>query len=69
MAAEHGLGCEILERAQIEALKMGAYMGVAQGSKPGEGDPRFIHLTYTPKVTLLLQEVSCPFVSLSKLFA
>ena len=50
IASEHGLACEILERDAIEARGMGAYLGVAQGSKPGEGDPRFIHLTYTPEV-------------------
>eukprot|EP00613_Pedinella_sp_CCMP2098_P009935 CAMPEP_0171656096 /NCGR_PEP_ID=MMETSP0990-20121206/41348_1 /TAXON_ID=483369 /ORGANISM="non described non described, Strain CCMP2098" /LENGTH=576 /DNA_ID=CAMNT_0012236445 /DNA_START=119 /DNA_END=1849 /DNA_ORIENTATION=+ len=51
LASEHGLACEILEKAEIEALGMGAYLGVSQGSKPGECDPRFIHLTYTPKPT------------------
>lgn len=50
VASEHKdvFACEVLEKAEIEALGMGAFLGVAQGSVPGEGDPRFIHLTYTP---------------------
>lgn len=37
---------EVLEREDCEKLKMGCYLGVAQGSaKP----PKFIHLTYKPK--------------------
>ncbi len=39
---------EVLELPEIEERKMGAYLGVAQGSKPGDGDPRFVHLTYKP---------------------
>ena len=32
MAAAAGLGCEILSEQQVKALKMGAFLGVAQGS-------------------------------------
>ena len=49
IAADHpNMHCKVLLEADIEALGMGAYLGVAQGSKPGEGSPRFIHLSYTP---------------------
>eukprot|EP01025_Chloroclados_australasicus_P019181 TRINITY_DN2036_c1_g1_i2.p1 TRINITY_DN2036_c1_g1~~TRINITY_DN2036_c1_g1_i2.p1 ORF type:complete len:532 (-),score=95.77 TRINITY_DN2036_c1_g1_i2:251-1846(-) len=37
---------EVLEKADCEALGMGCFLGVAQGS---EEPPKFIHLTYTPK--------------------
>jgi len=53
VAEEVGLECKILERAEIEALGMGCYLGVAQGSKPGEGDPKFIHLSYKPEGEVL----------------
>ncbi|MBM5818226.1 MAG: leucyl aminopeptidase, partial [Cyanobacteria bacterium K_Offshore_surface_m2_239] len=45
IAREHGLSLKVLERADCEALGMGAYLGVAQGS---DLPPKFIHLTYTP---------------------
>jgi leucyl aminopeptidase len=48
IAAAHGLGCEILERDQCEALGMGAYLGVALAS---DLPPKFIHLTYRPAGT------------------
>ena len=39
------LELKVLERADCEALGMGAYLGVAQGS---DLPPKFIHLTYRP---------------------
>jgi leucyl aminopeptidase len=48
IAAAHGLEVEILDRAQCEALGMGAYLGVAQAS---DLPPKFIHLTYRPQGT------------------
>jgi len=45
IASAHGLGLTVLERSDCEALGMGAYLGVAQGS---DLPPKFIHLTYTP---------------------
>ena len=45
IARDHGLGLTVLERSDCEALGMGAYLGVAQGS---DLPPKFIHLTYTP---------------------
>ena len=45
IAKEHGLTLKVLERSDCEALGMGAYLGVAQGS---DLPPKFIHLTYTP---------------------
>ncbi|MFM1797724.1 MAG: hypothetical protein RLZZ117_2 [Cyanobacteriota bacterium] len=45
LARDHGLTLKVLERADCEALGMGAYLGVAQGS---DLPPKFIHLTYTP---------------------
>jgi leucyl aminopeptidase len=47
MAREVGLSCEILDEKRIAELKMGALLGVAQGS---EEPPRVIVLTYTPPV-------------------
>jgi len=38
--------CKVLGKEECEARGMGAFLGVARGS---ETDPRFIHLTYTPK--------------------
>jgi leucyl aminopeptidase len=35
--------CEVLDRAGMGKLKMGAFLGIARGS---EEEPRFIHLTY-----------------------
>jgi leucyl aminopeptidase len=45
IAKEQGLTLKVLERSDCEALGMGAYLGVAQGS---DLPPKFIHLTYTP---------------------
>ncbi|MEX1325137.1 MAG: leucyl aminopeptidase [Synechococcaceae cyanobacterium] len=45
IARDHGLECRVLERDACEALGMGAYLGVAQGS---DLPPKFIHLTYHP---------------------
>ena len=45
LARDHGLELQILERDACEALGMGAYLGVAQGS---DLPPKFIHLTYHP---------------------
>jgi leucyl aminopeptidase len=45
MSAEFGLGCEVLERAQMEKLGMGALLGVAQGSAE---PPAFIVIRYKP---------------------
>jgi leucyl aminopeptidase len=38
--------CKVYERAQIEKMGMGAYLGVAQGSTQ---PPKFIHLHYLPR--------------------
>ncbi|MFQ6538327.1 MULTISPECIES: leucyl aminopeptidase [Aphanothece] len=46
IAAAHGLDLKVLERADCEALGMGAYLGVAQGS---DLPPKFIHLIYRPE--------------------
>ncbi|MDA1256285.1 MAG: leucyl aminopeptidase [Chloroflexi bacterium] len=43
IATEGGVDIEILERADCEALGMGAYVGVALGSHQ---PPKFIHMTY-----------------------
>ena len=45
MAKEAGLAVEILDEKRIEELKMGALLGVAQGSVE---PPRMIVITYTP---------------------
>ena len=45
MAAECGLECEVLDRAQMEALGMGALLGVAQGSAE---PPALIVVRYRP---------------------
>ena len=45
MAAEVGLGCEILGPDKIKELKMGAFWGVAQGS---DEPPALIVLRYNP---------------------
>ena len=45
IATEHQLELRVLERADCEALGMGAYLAVAQGSSL---PPKFIHLTYRP---------------------
>ena len=46
LARDFGLELKVLERADCEALGMGAYLGVAQGS---DLPPKFIHLTYRPE--------------------
>ncbi|MEB3320859.1 MAG: leucyl aminopeptidase [Cyanobium sp.] len=46
IAADFGLDLQVLERGDCEALGMGAYLGVAQGS---DLPPKFIHLTYRPE--------------------
>jgi len=43
MAGEHGLRANVLERGQMVALRMGALLGVAQGS---HNSPRFIILEH-----------------------
>ncbi len=45
-AREAGLRAEIGGRREIEKLRMGMFLGVAQGSA---NEPRLIHLSYTPK--------------------
>ncbi|MEI7666355.1 MAG: leucyl aminopeptidase [Synechococcaceae cyanobacterium ELA263] len=45
IAQGFGLELKVLERADCEALGMGAYLAVAQGS---DLEPKFIHLTYRP---------------------
>lgn len=47
IAEEGGLGCEIFDRAEIEKRGMGGIEAVSRGS---DVPPRFIHLTYEPKV-------------------
>jgi leucyl aminopeptidase len=46
VAKEAGLKATIGGRREIERLKMGMFLGVAQGSA---NEPRLIHLVYTPK--------------------
>ncbi len=48
IAAEYGLGLEILEQEDCEKLGMGAFLGVAQAS---DLPPKFIHFTYKPEGT------------------
>lgn len=48
LAQEYGLELKILEKADCEALGMGAFLGVAQAS---DMPPKFIHLTYKPAGT------------------
>jgi leucyl aminopeptidase len=45
LAGEYSLDCEVLDRTQMEALKMGALLGVAQGSAE---PPALIVLRYRP---------------------
>jgi len=45
-ARQHGLKVEVLGRKEIERLKMGMFLGVAQGSHE---EPKLIHLEYRPK--------------------
>jgi len=46
MAAEYGLDCEVLDRERMAALKMGALLGVAQGSAE---PPVLIVIRYRPE--------------------
>ncbi len=46
IARDFGLQLKVLERADCEALGMGSYLAVAQGS---DLPPKFIHLTYSPQ--------------------
>ncbi len=46
IAREFGLELKVLERSDCEALGMGSYLAVAQGS---DLPPKFIHLTYRPQ--------------------
>ena len=48
MAAETGLGCDILDQDRMRQLGMGALLGVSQGSAE---PPQMIVLTYTPPVS------------------
>jgi leucyl aminopeptidase len=48
IAQDYGLSLNILEKADCEALGMGAFLGVAQAS---DLPPKFIHLVYTPAGT------------------
>ena len=43
VASDNGLECEVLEEAEVSALGMGAYTGVAQGSSR---PLKFIHMSY-----------------------
>jgi len=45
IARDFAIELKVLERSDCEALGMGAYLGVAQGS---DLPPKFIHLTYRP---------------------
>ena len=48
IARDFGLELKVLERSDCEALGMGSYLAVAQGSDLA---PKFIHLTYRPAGT------------------
>jgi leucyl aminopeptidase len=48
MAAEFGLGCEVLEREKMDQLGMGALLGVAQGSAE---PPALVVVSYRPVQT------------------
>lgn len=48
LAKDYGLELKILERADCEALNMGAFLGVSQAS---DIPPKFIHLIYKPTGT------------------
>jgi len=48
IAGDFGLELKVLERSDCEALGMGSYLAVAQGS---DLPPKFIHLTYRPQGT------------------
>lgn len=46
LARANGLSSKVVGRKEIEKLKMGLFLGVAQGSVQ---EPKLIHLGYTPK--------------------
>ncbi|HUB05443.1 MAG TPA: leucyl aminopeptidase, partial [Myxococcales bacterium] len=46
MARAHGLRCEVRGPAEIRRLRMGMFLGVAQGSAE---EPRLIHLAWEPR--------------------
>lgn len=48
IAKEHKLEIKVLDKEQIQEMKMNAFLAVGQGSV---NEPRFIHLTYKPKGT------------------
>ena len=45
LAERHGFSCQVMDRASIEDLGMGAFAAVAQGSR---GEPRFVVLDTDP---------------------
>jgi leucyl aminopeptidase len=47
LAKEHKFRCQVLSLAEIKKLKMGAFLGVAQGSNQ---PPKFIILEHIPKM-------------------
>lgn len=46
IAREHKLAAKVVGRKEIEKLRMGMFLGVAQGSAQ---EPKLIHVSYTPK--------------------
>ena len=48
IAKEHKLEAKVYDKEQIKRLNMNAFLAVGQGSV---NEPKFIHLTYTPKGT------------------
>lgn len=46
LAKAHGLEAKVVGRKEIEKLRMGMFLGVAQGSAQ---EPKLIHVRYTPK--------------------
>ena len=46
LSKEFGLSSKVLSKKECESLGMGAYLAVAKGS---DLEPKFIHLTYSPK--------------------
>lgn len=55
MAHSEVLTCTILEKADCEALGMGAFLGVANGS---DQPPKFIHLKYCPPDGVVYKRVA-----------
>lgn len=45
LASRHGFSCQVMDRAAIEEIGMGAFAAVAQGSR---GEPRFVILDTDP---------------------